>query len=127
MRSESQPEPSRMSAAVLSATPSMTPTLAIEAPSTPTTKSGSTGTIISVETSVRSETKPSATTLRGRPGSPRGAGAAPERESGGMAGALSRGAAPTAGDPAGAVGRGEPMRERLAQGWNPACASRCPA
>src|SRR5436190_13879209 len=48
----------------LSATPSIKPTETAVPPSTPVTKSGSTGRIISVETSVRNETTPSATTLR---------------------------------------------------------------
>ena len=68
MRSESQPDESRSSEAVLSATPSMTPRLATEASSTPVTNSGSTGTIISDDTSVSSDVKPSAHTLRVSPG-----------------------------------------------------------
>src|SRR5439155_5110614 len=60
------------SEAVLSATPSITPRLATEALSVPVTNSGSTGMIISVETSVRRETQPSATTLRGMGAARRG-------------------------------------------------------
>src|SRR5215475_10851690 len=48
----------------LSATPSIKPTETALPPSTLVTKSGSTGWIISVDTSVRNETTPSATTLR---------------------------------------------------------------
>ncbi len=72
MRSESQPEATRSTVAVHSATPSITPRLATDALSVRVTKSGSTGTIISVETSVSIETNPSATTLRVSPGMPRG-------------------------------------------------------
>src|SRR3989442_10799994 len=64
IRSESQPDKMRSTVAVHSATPSMTPRLANDARSVPVTNAGSTGTIISVETSVSSDVKPSATTLR---------------------------------------------------------------
>ncbi len=74
MRSDSQPEVSRSSDAVLSATPSMMPRLATEACSTPVTNSGSTGTIISDDTSVSSDVTPSAHTLRVRPGCGAGSG-----------------------------------------------------
>src|SRR6516162_2548990 len=73
MRSESQPEPRRSSEAVLSATPSINPRLATEALSVEVTNSGSTGMIISVDTSVNSDVKPSATMLRLMPLEPAGA------------------------------------------------------
>src|SRR5437867_10257538 len=95
MRSESQPEARRSSAAVLSATPSITPRLATEALSVPVTNRGRTGTIISVETSVKSEVRPSATMLRLMP-----AGARDAAERGPEAGA----AASTAAEPSTAAG-----------------------
>jgi hypothetical protein len=66
-RSDSQPEAMRRIEAVLSATPSIMPRLAIEAPSVTVTKIGSTGMIISLEMSVSSDTTPSAATLRVMP------------------------------------------------------------
>src|SRR5689334_21070112 len=76
MRSESQPELKRSSEAVLSALPSIRPRLATEALRVPVMNSGSTGMIISVETSVSSDVRPRATMLRLMPGRPRaGAGA----------------------------------------------------
>src|SRR5882762_10496180 len=64
IRSDSQPEKMRSTVAVHSATPSITPKLATEALRVPVTNAGSTGIIISVDTSVNSEANPIATTLR---------------------------------------------------------------
>ena len=66
IRSEIHPVQMRSTDAVHSATPSMTPRLATDAPSVAVMKSGSTGMIISLEMSVSSETTPSATTFAGR-------------------------------------------------------------
>ncbi len=51
--------------AVASAMPSITPTVRVDAPSTPTRYSGSSAWIISEETSISSETSPSAQMLAG--------------------------------------------------------------
>src|SRR5262245_60656283 len=86
IRSESQPEKMRSTVAVHSATPSITPRLATEARSVPVTNSGSTGMIISVETSVKSDAQPSARTLR-RPESRSGEAVGAPAEARGAAGA----------------------------------------
>src|SRR6516164_6276829 len=108
MRSESQPEPRRSSEAVLSATPSINPRLATEALSVEVTNSGSTGMIISVDTSVNSDVKPSATMLRLMPLDPAGA-------AGGAAGVV----VVTAPQPSTGPGRGLPGP------WRRARYSRC--
>ncbi len=98
---------------MLSATPSITPRLATEALSVPVTNRGRTGMIISLETSVKSEVRPSATMLRlmpagARPGAPRRpatpAAAGARSPAGPDAAGGAEAAGSTAGEPSTAIG-----------------------
>ena len=65
-RSERRPETTFTAAAVASATPSMSPSAAAGAPGSVARRTGRSGKIISDEASVRNDTAPRATTVRGR-------------------------------------------------------------